>query len=236
MKPVLLIAGNFVREQRWPLILLVVWVLGTGTAAGLTAGRVSTDDVLFFLKQQAIYGVAFSAFLAASALHNDRKSRRILAVLSKGINRGQYLGGLLGGVWFGAALYCGAMAGVGTWIFANARLPQAPFWGLIGVLLAACVLTAMVAMFFSTFLTPLFSTTATALSLGVTAVVAQSAGREWSLVLPVYELMREILTFTVSGPWRPDWIVVYWAVVETVLLWLLASWIFSRKDIAVAIE
>jgi ABC-type transport system involved in multi-copper enzyme maturation permease subunit len=236
MKPVVLIAGNFIREQRWPLVLLLVWVLGTGTIAGLTGARVSIDDVLFFLKQQAVYGVVFSAFLAASAVHNERKSRRILAVLSKGISRGQYLAGLLAGVWFGAGLYCAAMAGVGTWIFANARLPKAPLWALMGVLLAACVLTAIVAMFFSTFLSPLFSTAATALSLGVTAVIAQRVGRDWSLVLPVYELLNEVMNFSVHGSWRADWIAVYWAVVETVLLWLLASWIFSRRDIAVAVE
>ncbi|HYG99250.1 MAG TPA: hypothetical protein VD837_08960, partial [Terriglobales bacterium] len=67
MKPILLIATNFLREQRWPLLVLVMWVVLSSAVSGLGADTVATDDVLFFLKTQAIYGVAFVAFLSSAA-------------------------------------------------------------------------------------------------------------------------------------------------------------------------
>ena len=83
MKPVLVIAVNFVREQRWPILVMLLWVLLLAFL-GLTteAGR-QGEDLLFVFKQVAVYVVAFSVFFGSSAIFNDRRSRRILSVLSK---------------------------------------------------------------------------------------------------------------------------------------------------------
>ena len=95
MKPVLLIAGNFVREQRWPILVLLVWVLGLAIIGLFIDVRNNRDDILLIFKQLAIYGIAFSVFFGGSAIHNERKSRRILAVVSKSVGRQQYVAGLL---------------------------------------------------------------------------------------------------------------------------------------------
>ena len=95
MRNVLLIAVSFVREQRWPIFVLLLWVVGL-CLIGLTIDlRKSREDVLIIFKQLAVYGVAFAVFFGGSAIHNDRRSRRILAVLSKAVGRKQYLCGLL---------------------------------------------------------------------------------------------------------------------------------------------
>jgi ABC-type transport system involved in multi-copper enzyme maturation permease subunit len=231
----LLIAGNFVREQRWPIIMLLLWVFISGFIT--TVGGMGVDDVLFFVKQQAVYGVAFSAFLAASAIQNERRSRRILAVLSKGVGRRQYLGGLLTGVMAAATVYCAAMGCVGTVMFRRAGLRQESLWLLLLVLLAACLLTATLAIFFATFLSALLATAATAVTLGAPVVAAQVAGPGWAnSVLPVYRLMEVIMAMGGRRTLPDVWDMVAWAIVNALAVWLAASFVFSYRDIAVAIE
>lgn len=234
MTPVLLIAGNFVREQRWPIIMLLLWVLISGFIT--TLGGMAVDDVLFFVKQQAVYGVAFSAFLAASAIQTERRSRRILAVLSKGIERRQYLAGLLTGVMTAALAYCAGMACVGTVMFARAGLREEQLWFMLLMLVAACMVTATVAMFFATFLSALLATAVTAIALGTPVLAAQIAGPKWGKVLPVYRLMEAIMTAGSTGATPAMWNMVGWAVVNALVVWLAASFVFSYRDIAVALE
>jgi len=239
MRPVFLIALNFLREQRWPVIVLIVWVVASSLAVGFGTGQTAPEDVVFFLKTQAVYGIAFIAFLSASAIYNERKSRRILAVLSKGISRSSYIFGLLLGVLIAGGAYCAAMGGMGTLMFRDIGVSQQPdVWLLILVLMACFVVTSTVAIFFSTFLSPLFSTVATALALGTPALAAHIAGGIWSRVLPVYYLMDTILSFSVNGidGWGTVLISVFWALADSAALWLIASWVFSYRDIAVPVE
>jgi hypothetical protein len=215
MKPIILIALNFMREQRWPLLVLLLWVLGSSMAASFGTDKLVTDDVIFFLKTQAIYGIAFIAFLSAS-----------------------YILGLLLGVLVAGAIYCLAMGAAGELMFRNAGLPQDQLWWVILVLMTSFVVTSTVAMFFATFLSPLFSTAATAFALGTPAIAAHIAGGVWSRILPVYYLMDSILNFSVNTAtgWQTVWGSVFWALVDSTILWLIASWLFSYRDIAVAIE
>lgn len=238
MKPTLVIAINFIREQRWPLFVLMLWVIGSSLAGGLGTDRLMSDDVVFFLKTQAVYGIAFIAFLSASAIYNERKSRRILAVLSKGVSRPVYIFSLLLGVLISGALYCVAMGITGFLMFRNANLAQLQLWWVILVVMTSFVVTATVAMFFSTFLNPLFATAATAFALGTPAVAAHISAGSWSRVLPVYYLMDSILSFSARSAtgWDTVWSSVFWALVDSAILWGLASWLFSYRDIAVAIE
>jgi hypothetical protein len=234
LKPVFLIAANFLREQRWPLIVLLGWVGFSGVIGGVGAS-ISPDDALFFLKQQAVYGVAFSAFLAASAIHNERRSRRVLAVLSKGIERREYLAGLLCGVVFGTAVYCLGMGLAGSFVFARAGIPQQQLWLLLLLLMVAALLTATLALLFATFLAPLLATAGTALVLGAFGAMAHLAGGVWLHVLPAYLLIESIMRFSSSGI-RPEWGLVTSSVIQSIVVWLIASWVFSRRDLAVAVE
>src|SRR5690348_1065283 len=186
MSPIILIGGNFMREQRWTTLLLLLWVLGS-CAGGYFSGDV--DDALFFFKQQAIYGVAFTTFLAAMALRNERKSRRILAVLCKGVGRGEYLAGLLAGVMGIVGLYCLTMGLAGTWMLAGSRVPGAQVWAMVAQVAGACLLGGTVAILFSTFMEPLLATAATALLLSIPAAAGTIAGPGWLQVLPAYGLM-----------------------------------------------
>lgn len=233
MKPIWLIATNLLREQRWPVIMLLLWVVVSGVLSGIGESGADAEDVIFFMKTQAVYGVVFVAFLAATAIHNDRKSRRILAVLSKGIYRPQYLAGLLLGVLMAGTVYCAATCVTGALLCQKVSVPLEALLPLCALLMAALVFTSTAALFFSTFLNPLFATAVTALAIGSPVLIAKVAGHRLDEIIPVYALMSGIMSFPAESF---VWNVVLWAIVDAAAFWALAAWVFSYKDIAVAIE
>lgn len=230
MRPVLLIALNFVREQRWPLITLMLYVIVFGAAVAIAGGR-SDDDTLFLLRSTSMYGLAFTGLLSASAINNERRSRRILAVLSKGIERGTYLGGLLAGSMLAASVYCGTIVAVGL-LATHRALAVIPF----GVMLMALfLLVATVAVAFSTLLHPLLATAAAGLLLSAEAYVAHAAGGVWTTVLPPLLLIERATSFEMQD-WSMPWGACGAAVIQAVIFWAVGTAIFRRRDIAVAIE
>jgi len=228
MTPIILIAGNFVRENRWPMISLLGYVLLFG---GLTAsgGRANSDDVMFFLRSVGVYGVAFTALIAASGIHNERRSRRLLTVLSKGIERWQYLCGLLLGAMFDAAIYCVAIGLIGSLSLAPGA--TGAVWELVAMLMAAFLLAGTVALFFSTFVHPLMAALGTAITLGVMAALGKVLGD----ILPSYALAQAMFQFGIEE-WSVPWGASAWAAVWAALFATMAAVVFSRRDIAVAVE
>ena len=71
MRPVLLIAVNFVREQRWPILVLLLWVLLLAFQGLVTELPREREDLLFIFKQVAVYVVVFSVFFGGSAIYNE---------------------------------------------------------------------------------------------------------------------------------------------------------------------
>ncbi|HLH06774.1 MAG TPA: hypothetical protein VKW78_06040 [Terriglobales bacterium] len=234
MIPVFFIALNFLRESRWAIAMLLLWAVISGSAAGASI-KTAQDDALFFLKQQAVYGVVFTAFLASSAIHNQRRSRRILAVLAKAITRWEYLAGLELGFLIAAAIYCAALAGLGGWVFHHAGLPASGAISLAIMLFAASAVAGSLALLFSTFLNPLFSVALTAILVALNGVLLQFSP-VLRQVVPVYELMQSILEFSFEKSWSATWSGIAWAFVQSVLIWAVASAIFARRDVAVVIE
>jgi ABC-type transport system involved in multi-copper enzyme maturation permease subunit len=234
MTPVLLIAGNFVRENRWPLITLLVYVIVFG--GGITfVGETPLEDAVYLLRSVGVYGLAFTALMAASGINNERRSRRILAVLSKGIDRGQYLGGLLLGTLLCAGIYCLTVGLIGSLALSrHVRSPER-IWELVGVLIASFALVATVSLFFSTFLHPLMAAAAAAVTLTTKGGIARIAGGAWPKVLPSYTLAEAMVSFSPSG-WHAPWTAAAWAIVHSFVFWVLATLVFSRRDIAVAVE
>ncbi len=234
MVPVLLIAGNFVRENRWPLITLLVYVGVFGGAVAFLASS-SLDEAIFFLRSVGVYGLAFTGLLAASGINNERRSRRMLAVLSKGIERWQYLTGLLLGAMCDAALYSLALGGIGTIAVVRHRQPAEAVWMLVGLLITSFLLAAAAALFFSTFLHPLMATATAAVTLALMGAVGRVLGGFWANVLPGYTLADAMINFGLRD-WNVPWAACAWAVAQSCIFWLLAAAVFSRRDIAVAVE
>ncbi len=234
MKAVLLIAANFVRENRWPMLTLLVYVILFGLATSFVADP-SGEDVVFFLRSVGVYGLAFTGLMAASGIYNERRSRRILAVLSKSVERSQYLGGLLLGAMLDAAIYCLAVGAIGTLALARHGLPVISVWDLVAVLMAAFLLAGTAAMFFSTFLHPMLAAAAAGLSLAGMAMLGQMLGPPWPTLFPAYKLASAMISFGVMN-WQPPWAGALVAVIQSAIFWTLATLVFGRRDIAVAVE
>jgi ABC-type transport system involved in multi-copper enzyme maturation permease subunit len=236
VKPVLLIAINFAREQRWPILTLLLWVLLLAFLGLVTDVHRQREDLLFVFKQDAVYVLAFSVFFGGSAIYNERRSRRILGVLSKAVGRQQYLSGLVLGVTIACGLYCFALGLTGSWTLGDAGFPIARVWFLMICLVAACALAGTVALMFSTFLNPFFAAGATAIVLGLPALAGQLLGPRWGYVIPVWELGATVVNSSFGSPGKASWFPVVLAAAETLAFWLLSARIFSYVDIAVAVE
>lgn len=237
MKPVFLIAINFVREQRWPILVMLLWVLLLAFL-GLTTGAAGQrEDLLFVFKQVAVYFVAFSVFFGCSAIYNERRSRRILSVLSKAVARQQYLSGLVLGITIACAIYCFALGITGSWTLGEAGFPVSQVWFLMVCLIAACTLAGTVALMFSTFLNPFFAAGATATVMVLPAVLSRIHGLSYlGNVMPVSELAITVVNSSFGAPGKVSWRPIILAVIETLVCWLLSARIFSYVDIAVSVE
>lgn len=236
MRSVLLIGANFLREQRWLALVLVLYAVGMAVLFGLSEKQVSADDAAFFLRQQSLYAPLFSLFLAVSAIHNERRSRRILAVLSKALTRQQYIAGLLAGILAVLGAYCLAIGISGAWLVRSAQSSLEQLWILLGMTAVTSVLVSAVALFFSTFLKPVFAAAATGLAVALPAALEQVLGRGWGNLLPVYSLVAQVAGTTLARRVAVDWRPVAIAVIETLLFWVLASWSFAGRDITTAVE
>ena len=235
MRAILLIAVNFVREQRWPIFVLLLWVLLLAFLGLIADIQRQREDLLFIFKQVAVYVVVFSVFFGGSAIHNERKSRRILAVLSKAVGRQQYLSGLVLGVTIACTIYCFALGITGSWTLGEAGFSVRQVWFLMLYLIVASMLAGTIALMFSTFLNPFFAAGASAMVLGLPAVAAHFGGG-WEYVVPAYSLSAAVLKSSFKPSGDVLWFPLGLAVAETIVFWVLAARIFAHVDIAVAVE
>jgi ABC-type transport system involved in multi-copper enzyme maturation permease subunit len=236
VKPAFLVGFNFVREQRWPILVLLLWILllaFLGLISDVPRGR---EDLLFIFKQVALYVVVFSIFFGGSAIYNERKTRRILAVLSKAVGRQQYLSGLVLGVTMCCAIYCFSLGITGSWTLGEAGFPPVQVWFLMLCVIVACMLAGTLALMFSTFLNPFFAAGATAAVLAAPVLLSQAGLGKWADIMPVYTLTVTVMDSSFRFPGSRMWSPILLAVGETIIFWVLAARIFARVDIAVAVE
>lgn len=236
MRPVILIAVNFVREQRWVVAAWVALAFGIAAMLGSLGGAPVNEDVQLYFGTQALYAVGFGIFLSASAIHNERKSRRILAVLSKAVHRRQYIAGLLCGVFLCSGMHCLSVAVAGSWIAGRAGLPVGRVWAAAGLLLVTSFLASSVAMFCSTFLGPLGALLGSGVLVGAPLLAARHLGIVGMKLLPVYWFAFLAAALPTQAAWEIPWAVVAVAVIESLAFWMAASWVFSRRDVTAAIE
>ena len=236
MRTVLLLAANFLREHRWPVLLLFAWIILLALAsADLGRPRAVPDDVTFYIVQQAIFICVFSAFLAADAIHNDRKSKRILLVLSKAVARAEYLLAPLGGTIAAAIAYSLFYWLCSSWLTDRAALSNANLWAIVLLAVGGSLVAASIALFFSTFLNPYIAVAATVLL--VTAPGAVHAQRHhWSVWLPGFPVLVQIVSFKPALEWTLNWRTLLLTLPQAAFFWAMAAAVFSRRDIAVPVE
>lgn len=234
MTPAVLIAGNFLREQRWFLVLLLLYV-GMFSLLDFLSPSTETEEFLVLQKQLAGFALLFGLSLATGALQVERRSGRIIAVLSKGVSRAEYIAGFLLGSTAISGIYCMAMVAAVAALRSRIEFPLASLFGFIGITFLACVLTNAVALFFATMLPPLFAMAATGLIVAIPFALAQVLGHGALTTIAVAALLESIFNFSFVS-WSPPWLAVTLSVLQIFMFWFAAAWVFSRRDVAVAVE
>jgi len=233
MNSIVIIALNFLRQMRWLVLIYLLIAILLGAGLSLTSRHMDTEALSIYLGQLAVYANLMGILLASQAIVNERRSRRILGVLSKSLERRDYLAGLLCGVIAcTAALLAGVLLGA-LCMAARGWFSASKVFAAILLMWLACCLSAAMAIFFSTFLHPRLAILGTFILVGI-GWVAQFVHIQGSVLFPVYQLNLDASQLLQSYKTQPLAIPV--AVLEIIIFWLLAGWIFERRDIAVAIE
>jgi|SRR5579872_2143226 len=233
MRAIFLIGTNFVRTQWVVVAIMLAYLAGIAGVFGWHARR---SEVVFFLHLHSLYAVFMGTMVAVPALQNERKSRRNLAVLSKGIHRRQYVAGLLCGCVMVAALFCAVLGGAALWLARRVEIAPAGLAGLLLALLAAASASASVALFFSTFLHPVLALGA-ASTLALLPFPLEARGLyPPGALFPTASIMDMAIHFRFQPLGLGAWWLVAAAMAQALAFWLAASAIFARQDVTTASE
>jgi len=223
MRPILLIGTNFVRSQWLTLVVMTVYLAGMAVVFAHSPQR---QETRFFLQIHSFYLLFMAVVITVPALQTERTSRRILAVLSKGIYRWQYLGGILCGCGMILAIFCLLVGGISWMLCVLDRSPTAGLAGLITALFACCLMSSAVGLFYATFMHPLLATGSTL----ATLALPFAAG-----VTSPTRLAGNIGNFR-AGTATNAATVCAFALAVAIAFWFAASAIFARRDVTVSPE
>jgi len=119
---------------------------------------------------------------------------------------------------------------------AMVRFPLGPFIAFVVVTLFASVLTTAIALFFATFLHPMFAMAVTALVVATPFALAEVLGHGALNTIAVAALLESMVKFSFAGGWSLPWPTLALAALQTFMFWYAAAWVFSQRDIAIAVE
>jgi hypothetical protein len=232
MRQVFLLSINFVRTQ-W--ITLLVMSLYLVSIAGVFGYNQEKQEAGFFLKLHAFYLVAMAVMVAAPAVQAERRSRRIVIVLSKGIHRWQYLGGILCGSAMISAVFCAIVGSVSWLLCIRGGYPVTGLGGLMAALFVTCVMASAVGLFYATFLHPFLATGAATLTLAVPYIAQRAGWNPRKELFPAFCLVEHVLNFRFGEATGAAWICLS-AAVFTILFWMAAAATFARRDVTISPE
>ena len=228
MTPVLLLARSFIRQNRWLLLAFVLWPFLLGAFTWSPQHHANRVEVLEISQQEVFYGVAVVAFLASSTVYNEKRSRRIIGVLSKGISRAQYLCGLLFACSVFAFIYFAAVAGLVIWLLGASALTLSASACLIAQGFSAAFWAAALSLLFATFLHPFLAA----------AVAGSAAFAPLAMSQPNAAIASAATLMNSAGALAPKlvWAALFAALVEGVAFTFIAARIFSTRDVTLNIE
>ncbi len=233
MRAILMIGTNFARTQWLAVLIMTAYLAAIGVVFGWHDPR---PDARFFLEWHSYYLIFLGTMIAIPAIWSERKSRRILAVLSKGIGRWQYLGGILLGCAIISAWFCLLVGVITTWLRHKGDLSSSGMAAITLVLFLCCVTAASAALFCSVFLHPLLATVATSAVLLLPLATDAAGWYPPGELFPVTAAIRVLRDFQFRSPGTGIWGIAAGAALETIFFWIAASVIFARRDVTISPE
>jgi hypothetical protein len=229
---VILIAINHLRDQRWILITMFAYAIGMSIVMGAVSGRPTADDTRFFVEQQMWFSVLFSVFLATAAVNTDMRTRRMLAILSKAVERWQYLLGIVTSISIAIGAYCAMVALLGYMLSTRGGHPLHGVVALGAEVWVAALAVGCVGLFFGLILPPLLATTATLGFLTGVPLVGAKVGM-WVVGLsPVTILLVQTIRKFHGVPQIRMSSAVLFTLGQGIVFFTLALFIFLRRDLS----
>jgi hypothetical protein len=233
MRVIFLIGINLVRTQWIALAVMSAYMAGI---AGVYRLHTEREEVLFFLRWHAGYAAFLTTMMAIPALQMERKTRRVLAVLSKGIHRWQYLGGILCGCAMIAAIFCLMIGACVAWLGQQGGIATGGLAVITLALFSCSVAAASTGLFFATFLHPFLAAAATSTFLALPLALEQAGWRAPAELFPVVAFFRTLWKdYRIQAAVNGGWEIVFAAIGQTLVFWLAAA-IFSRRDVTISPE
>ena len=234
MRVIFLIGINLVRTQWIALAVMSAYMAGI---AGVYRLHTEREEVLFFLRWHAGYAAFLTIMMAIPALQMERKTRRVLAVLSKGIHRWQYLGGILFGCAVIAALFCLLIGLCVTWLGQEGCVVINGLAVIMLALFTCSVAAASAGLFFATFLHPFLAMAATSALLALPVVLEQAGWHAPAALFPVVAFFHALWKdYRLQAAVNGGWAIVIAAVGQTLFFWLAAALVFARRDVTISPE
>lgn len=233
MITIFILTLNVVRQQRLIVILMSVWLLFfAGLFGFISDPHDGPQDLEVLYRQELVYGIAIGLFSGASIIHNERKTRRILAVLSKGLHRAQYLSSAFLGIACITAVFYALVAAANQWLIHRLHHTGEAFVPALLGWLATLVAVAL-AIAFGTFLHPIFAATCASLVSALGMLIPTHP-----LAFPVSYFVRSAVGATyahgLGGEHYTGFLIS--VAIETAIAFTIAVLIFERRDISVPVE
>ena len=236
MKNVLLIAGNHLRDQRWILLTMFGYVLFMSTLMGAFVHRSNYEDARFFVEQQMWFAVLFGIFLSTSAVNTDMRTRRLPSILSKAVERWQYMLGILLGITSAIFVYCCVVALLGMLFSTRAGHPLVGIAEFAGSVLVATIAVETLGLFFGLLVPPIFATTATVGFLTAVPLLALQFVRGAVYLAPVALLATQtVRRFNGEEAHQLHGAVIA-TIIYAVIVFAAVLAVFQRRDLARATE
>jgi ABC-type transport system involved in multi-copper enzyme maturation permease subunit len=232
VRPVLLIGLNFVRMQWLTVVIMGLYLV---SIAGVFAYNEQRQEVSFFFQSHAFYVLFLGSMLAIPAIQTERKSRRIVAVLSKGIDRWQYLAGLWLGCSIITSLFSLMLGVIALSLCRAGHYRSDGLWPMTLALLLCCSMAVSVAVFYSIVLHPLLSVAATSITLVLPYAVRMVDWRPAAGLFPVWWFAEATSAFHFNGaPEAPG--IILSTLLLTPCVLAIAAVAFARKDVTTSPE
>jgi putative exporter of polyketide antibiotics len=237
MRTVFLLSLAFLRHNRWFAVVLCLWPW-IFAALILAGGENDAEDYAGILQQEAFYGIAIAGFMATAALHNELRSRRVVAVLSKAVSRKQYLAGFLAGFLLIVLLFVVNIGGAA--LVAASRMHAPVGRGslllfLLSMLIIAGWLGAL-GLMFSTFLHPIVATIFMLIGAAAPLAATKFADNRWTVLLPSLPIFSSLAKSPFAAGWNVNPVALLAAVAEAAVFILIGAWAFRYRDLTRAIE
>jgi hypothetical protein len=189
----------------------------------------------FFLRMHAFYLMFIALTVATPAVQMERRSRRILAVLSKGIHRWQYLGGILCGSALLSGIFCLLVGAISFMLCLRGGYPTTGLGALILALFTCCLMASAAGLFYAVFLHPLLATAAAAATLALPLVSERMDSQSVAALFPAGQLARTLVNYQFGMPTDAGWIAAG-ALMFAILFWIGAAALFARRDVTISPE